>query len=115
MKTIFQFVFLISFLWFAYQDNLLHFRVRIVTLVEHFLHLILGVLLYGFIKGCFLGLFADKKMAVISLLLIAGGSLDEFYFHRNIPLIEVEAHAKEHWSLFFFFVFSVILKSYVPF
>ena len=88
------------FLWLAWRDNLFHLRGRKVPLVENLLHLLLGAALALTFSGAFSGrvtrlLFGLGGVAV-------GGALDEFVYHRQIPVEEHDLHAKEHFTLLVF-------------
>jgi len=91
---------LLPFLWFAARDQLLHLRARRVSLPENLLHLLLGMLMAIVLGRAFL--FDTKWMAVALLLFVVCGALDEYVFHRRIPEVEHDVHAKEHFALLFF-------------
>lgn len=106
-KMILLAVALTPFAYFSFQDNLLHFKIRKVSKPEHLLHLIIGILLFLWIRGMFHQTQDWRYLAGLAF----AGSVDEFYFHRNLPALEVEAHAKAHWSLFLFLAVFLVLST----
>jgi hypothetical protein len=88
------------FLWLAYRDNLFHLRGRRVPLVENLLHVGLGVALVVTIGGGFAGR-VDRLLAGVGGVAVLG-ALDEFVYHRQIPVEEHDLHAKEHFTLLLF-------------
>lgn len=100
---------LLPFLYFAVRDQVLHVTARRVSLAEHVLHLLLGLILAGVIVRAFL--FREKTVALGVLAFAAAGSIDEFVFHRGLPAEEHDTHAKEHFALFLFVaVFGVVIQ-----
>jgi len=91
---------LLPFLYFAARDQVLHFTARRVSVAENLLHLALGVLLTVAITRAFL--FRERSVAVTVLAFAVAGSVDEFVFHRGLPAVEHDVHAKEHFALFVF-------------
>jgi len=112
MKTALLIVALLPFLYFAFRDNVFHFNLRKVSPPEHLIHLFLGVFLVVFVRGAFRGF--DQKAALSMLGLGIFGSLDEFIYHRDLPVEEANAHAKEHWSLLLFLLTSLLLPRFLP-
>ena len=102
LSTIFMGLALVPFLVFAYRDNVLHFRARKVSMVEHALHLGLGFVLFFLIGSAFMGRMG--RMLVGLGLFAVIGAIDEFGFHRAdaIPREEHDVHAKQHFALFVF-------------
>jgi len=93
---------LAPYLYYAAKDGIFHFVGRKVSIVEHVLHLVIGILLTAAIACAFRGL-AVRFMIGIASFLVAGG-IDEFIYHRNLPGAESDLHAKEHLSLMIFIV-----------
>jgi hypothetical protein len=91
---------LLPFLYYAGRDQLLHFRVRRVSIAENVLHLVLGVLLAIVIGRAIL--LQPRPAALALLLFVICGAIDEYIFHRGIPELEHDVHAKEHFALLFF-------------
>ncbi len=110
MKTLLLFLSLAPFLYFVIRDNIYHLHLRKVNLAEHLTHLVLGVSLFVTIKAAFIG--PDPRTSYAFLLLGVAGSLDEFVFHRHLPAEEIDAHAKEHWTLFLFFIVAFLLRDW---
>ncbi len=98
---------LLPFLWFAGRDQVLHFSARKVPVAETILHFILGAILFVVVARAFL---FDQRIVTIGILAFAAaGSLDEFFFHRGVPEVESDVHAKEHFALLLFIaVFEVL-------
>jgi hypothetical protein len=100
---------LLPFLYFAVRDQVLHVTARRVSLAEHVLHVLLGLILTGVIVRAFL--FREKAVALGVLAFAAAGSIDEYVFHRGLPAAEHDTHAKEHFALFVFVaVFGVVSR-----
>jgi hypothetical protein len=91
---------LLPFVWFARKDNMYHFELRAVSRVEHLLHLALGLLLMVAIGGG----IVDKTDYFVGGFALFGvfGAIDEYWFHRDIPIEEHSVHAKEHLGLLIF-------------
>lgn len=100
---------LAPYLWFAGRDNMAHFKLRMVSPLEHALHL----LLLGTLTIACSGVFArDVDRVLLGLLLFVPPALgDELVFHRGIPLEEHDLHAKEHLLLLVFFVVGALVAS----
>ena len=100
---------LLPFLYFAVRDQVLHFSARRVSIAENLLHLALGVVLAAVIARAFF--FRERAVAMGVLAFAVLGSLDEFVFHRGLPAVEHDVHAKEHFALFVFIaVFGVLVQ-----
>jgi hypothetical protein len=93
------------YLYYGTKDNLFHFRGRRVTLVEHLLHLAIGVAIVGAIVSAYRG----RAGAMIGglLLFLVVGATDEYVYHRGLPEHETDLHAKGHMSLLMFVIVSV--------
>jgi hypothetical protein len=99
---------LLPFLYFAARDQWLHLRARRVPLAENGVHALLGLIHAAVIARAFL---FEWRFVIAGLAAFAiCGAVDEFVFHRGLPAIESDVHAKEHFALFAFFaVFGLIL------
>src|SRR4051812_3796120 len=95
----------IPFLHYGIKDNAFHFRGRKVTPWEHLLHVGIGIcqaiMFIQAIRTDFILMFT-----AMGTLLIAGG-LDEYVFHRDLPPVESDLHAKQHFALFIFVVIAL--------
>lgn len=99
---------LAPFLWFAGRDQFLHFTARRVSVAENVIHLLLGLLLAIVIGRAFL--FQPRLVAFALVAFVVVGASDEYVFHRRIPEVEHDVHAKEHFALLFFVaVFSALV------
>ena len=99
---------LVPFLWYALRDQILHFTVRRVSVIENVLHLLLALLLIIVIGQAML--FDTRSVAIALLLFVFCGAGDEYIFHRRIPEAEHDVHAKEHFALLLFVsVFAAIV------
>ena len=99
---------LTPFVYFAARDQWLHLKARRVPLAENAVHALLGIVLSTVIARAFL---FDWRFVIAGLAAFAVcGALDEFVFHRGLPAVESDVHAKEHFALFAFFaVFGLIM------
>jgi hypothetical protein len=88
------------FLWFAWKDNLFHFRGRKVPLFENLLHLVLGAALLLLFSGGIRGEMTRMFLGLGGVGIF--GALDELVYHRGIPSEEHDLHAKEHFTLLVF-------------
>ncbi len=95
----------LPFLYYGGKDNAFHFRGRKVSLTEHLLHAVIGVVLLILFTHA---LMAHHLVVLCTLVffVIAGG-LDEYVFHRGIPAEESDLHAKEHLALLIFIAVSL--------
>jgi hypothetical protein len=95
----------IPFLHYGIKDNAFHFRGRKVSGREHLLHVGIGmcqaIMFIQAVRSDFILMFG-----AMLLLLVAGG-IDEYVFHRDLPPIESDLHAKQHFALFIFVVISL--------
>lgn len=98
----------LPFLYYATKDTLFHFHGRRVSLAEHLLHLAIGLSLVIVVVNAVLGQLA-VMLAGLVLFAIAGG-LDEYVWHRQIPEIETDLHAKEHLALLMFVVVTLVVQ-----
>ncbi|MEZ6145454.1 MAG: hypothetical protein R3B91_08575 [Planctomycetaceae bacterium] len=102
---------IIAFLPFAYyaaKDLRFHFVGRQVSLAEHVLHLAIGICLGIVLTQAVLG--HSGFMLVGLLLLVICGSADEYLWHRGIPEVESDLHAKEHLALLIFVVSTLTVN-----
>lgn len=102
---------LIAFLPFAYyatRDNLFHFRGRRVSPIEHILHLVIGIALFIAVSQAVVG-NSGLMLAGLLFFVVAGG-IDEYVWHRGIPEVESDLHAKEHLALLIFVVVTLAVN-----
>jgi hypothetical protein len=99
---------LVPFLYFAARDQWMHLKARRVPLAENVVHALLGLILMTTIGRAFL---FDWRFVILGVVVFAiCGSIDEFLFHRGLPPVESDVHAKEHFALFAFLaVFALIV------
>jgi hypothetical protein len=88
------------FLWFAWKDNLFHFRGRKVPGLENLLHVGLGLALALLFAGAFRAEMTRLFLGLGGVAVL--GALDELVYHRGIPSEEHDLHAKEHFTLLLF-------------
>lgn len=91
---------LVPYAYFGGKDAVFHFRGRRVSPVEHALHLAIGIGAVGLITAVFKG--RTEALPWSLALLLVGGALDEFVFHKELPEPESDLHAKSHWGLLLF-------------
>ena len=96
VRSILLTVALLPYLYYGTKDNLYHFRGRRVSLVEHVLHLGVGITIVGAIASAYRG----RMSAMIGglLLFLVAGAVDEFVYHRGLPEHETDLHAKGHMA-----------------
>ena len=96
---------LLPYLWYAWKDNAFHFHGRKVSLTEHLLHAAIGVSLAIMFGHAVAG---NHGVVLGALVLFGiGGAIDEYIFHRDLPAVESDLHAKEHLALLIFVVISL--------
>ena len=105
MRAILLTLSLLPYVYYGYKDNMYHFHGRKVSRIEHMLHLAIGIILITAIGNAYAG--RQGVMIAGLLLFLAAGSLDEYWFHRDIPEVESDLHAKEHLGLMIFVVVSI--------
>ena len=105
VRSIILTVALLPYLYYGTKDNLYHFRGRRVSLVEHVLHLGVGVTIVGAIASAYRGRMS--AMVAGLLLFLVAGATDEFIYHRGLPEHETDLHAKGHMALLLFVVVAV--------
>jgi hypothetical protein len=93
---------LLPYLYFGGKDHAYHFTARRVPVVEHLLHLFIGMTVVAGIVNAYRGRTVHF-VAAIALFLVVGG-LDEYVYHRRLPQQESELHAKGHLALLIFVV-----------
>ncbi|MBX7149191.1 hypothetical protein K1X76_08890 [bacterium] len=93
---------ILPFAYFAWKDTIFHLKGRAVTRTEHVIHFILGFILATLFVSSYRGHWG--KWLIASFILFIVGSLDEFIFHKELPLQESDWHAKEHWSLLLYMI-----------
>src|SRR5688500_14563292 len=101
---------LLPWLWFGGSDLLFHFRARKPGLLETFVHIGIGFFQVGFVAAAFLG-----SMGWVCLwftLLSLFGAIDEYIFHHDLPVREVDLHAKAHFALLIFASVAVLLTEF---
>lgn len=91
---------LVPYVYFGGKDAVFHFRGRRVSPVEHILHLAIGVGAVAVVAAIFKG--RGEVLPSSLALLLVGGALDEFVFHKELPEPESDLHAKSHWGLLVF-------------
>lgn len=97
----------LPFLYYASKDAVFHFRGRRVTLIEHLLHLAIGVALAIVLVNAVAGNFGVMLVGLV-FFIVAGG-IAEFVWHRGIPEQESDLHAKEHLALLLFVVAALVV------
>ena len=95
----------VPFIYYGGKDTAFHFRGRKVSLTEHLLHGIIGMVLLILFAQAIMGHHLVVLCALV--LFVVAGSIDEYIFHRDIPAQESDLHAKEHLALFIFIVISL--------
>ena len=105
VRSIILTVALLPYLYYGRKDNLYHFRGRRVSLVEHVLHLGVGITIVGAIACAYRGRMS--AMVAGLLLFLVAGATDEFVYHRGLPEHETDLHAKGHMALLLFVVVAV--------
>lgn len=93
---------LAPFLFYATKDQILHLRARKVSVWENLVHLALGIVLAAAVGNVYLGRITTVVIAFLFFGLL--GAIDEYVFHRGLPAIESDVHAKEHLALLLFVV-----------
>ncbi len=91
---------LATFGYYAWRDNAFHFRGRVVTRGEHVLHGVIGLLLIGLVTAAVR--LDPVRLPIFAGLFALAGAADEFGYHRDLPAVEADYHAKEHLSLMLF-------------
>jgi len=98
----------LPFLYYATKDNPFHFRGRKVSPPEHILHLAIGIALLIAVSHAVMG---NSGVMLIGLLFfVVAGGLDEYIWHRGIPEVESDLHAKEHLALLIFIVITLAVN-----
>lgn len=95
----------LPFAYFGLKDNSFHFKGRKVSLAEHLIHVAIGMsqvmILIQALRG-------DLVLMFVGLgLLAAVGAVDEYIYHRALPIEESDLHAKQHFALFVFVVVAI--------
>jgi hypothetical protein len=98
-------IFLLPYLYYGTKDNIYHFVGRKVSLVEHLVHLFIGITLFAAIAQAYQAR-AIAFVIGIAIFLIAG-AIDEYIYHRHLPEHESDLHAKGHLALLIFVVVAV--------
>ena len=95
----------LPFAFFGWKDNSFHFRGRRVSITEHILHVGIGVtqaiIFIQALRGNLILMFLGLGMLIVT------GSIDEYIFHRELPVEESDLHAKQHFALFIFVVVAI--------
>lgn len=97
---------LVPYVYYGGKDAVFHFRGRRVSSVEHALHLAIGIGAVGVAAAIFKG--RGEALPWSLALLLVGGALDEFVFHKGLPEPEPDLHAKSHWGLLLFVVVGLL-------
>ena len=79
-----------------------------MSLWENLVHLGIGVVLVAVVSNAYLRRFGI--VVVGSLFFGVLGAVDEYVFHRNLPAVESDVHAKEHLALLLFVVAFAALE-----
>lgn len=108
MRAAILFVSFLPFLYYAGRDTMFHFRGRKVSVAEHAIHAAIGVSLVVIVSNAIVGRYV-AMLAGLALFAIVG-ALDEFIWHRGLPEVESDLHAKEHLALFLFLVVTLALN-----
>ena len=87
----------------------MHRGARPVPKLEHLLHGLLGLAIFGLAGTAFTAQLG--KMFIALGAFFALGLLAEFVYHRDIPAEEHSLHATEHMLLFGFVVLAVVMSS----
>jgi len=95
------------FLYYARKDFLYHRSQRKVPAAERLLHGGIGVMIGGMFLQAILG--HSQLMLLALALFVVMGAADEYVFHRGIPGVESDIHAKEHLALLIFVVASLVI------
>src|SRR5690242_2581658 len=98
-------IFLLPYLYFGTKDHLYHFVGRKVSVAEHIVHLLIGMVLIAAIANAFFGR-PIRFVAGLALFLVVG-AVDEYIYHRGLPEHESDLHAKGHLALLIFVVVSL--------
>jgi hypothetical protein len=98
----------LPFLYYAIRDARFHFTGRKVTFAEHVIHLAIGFALAIVLVQAVMG-NSTLMLVGLALLCVAGGA-DEYIWHRRIPEIETDLHAKEHLALLIFVVATLVVN-----
>jgi hypothetical protein len=98
----------LPFLYYAIRDARFHFTGRKVTFAEHVIHLAIGLALAISLIQAVMG--NSGLMLGGLLLLVVAGSADEYIWHRGIPEVETDLHAKEHLALLIFVVATLAVN-----
>jgi hypothetical protein len=96
---------LLPYLYYGTKDNIYHFIGRKVSVIEHLVHLFIGITLFAAIAQAYWAR-PIAFVAGIAIFLVAG-AIDEYIYHRNLPEHESDLHAKGHLALLIFVVVAV--------
>jgi uncharacterized membrane protein YhhN len=98
-------IFLLPYLYFGAKDHVYHFVGRKVSIAEHVVHAIIGIILFGAIASAFRG----RPVAFVAGLaaFLVAGAADEYIWHRGLPEHESDLHAKGHLALLIFVVVAL--------
>ncbi|HSU56871.1 MAG TPA: hypothetical protein VLT36_22620 [Candidatus Dormibacteraeota bacterium] len=95
----------VPFIYYGSKDTAFHFHGRKVSLSEHLLHAVIGLVLLTLFAHALMGHHLVVLCALV--LFVVAGSIDEYIFHHDIPAEESDLHAKEHLALVIFIVVSL--------
>jgi len=98
-------IFLLPYLYYGGKDHRYHFTGRKVSLAEHVIHLLIGMVLLAAIVNAYRGR-AIAFVAALALFLVVG-AMDEYIWHRGLPEHESDLHAKGHLALLIFVVVAL--------
>ena len=96
--------------FFAVKDGMLHVgkrKARAVTLPEHLVHVVIIVPLAWLVGGVFT---RNIDIAALGLATFLAPALaDELVWHRKLPDVETNAHAKGHLALLAFLAVAALV------
>jgi hypothetical protein len=98
-------IFLMPYLYYGTKDNMYHFAGRKLHIVEHLIHLMIGIIMFTSIINAFRGRPVAFGAGMVMLLIV--GAADEYIFHRGLPPHESDLHAKGHLALLIFVVVAL--------
>ena len=98
-------LFLLPYLYYGGKDQVFHFVDRKVSVVEHVVHVFIGIAIAAAIFNAYLGR-AVAFVILVALFLVVG-AIDEYIYHRHLPEQESDLHAKGHLALLIFVVVSL--------
>jgi hypothetical protein len=96
---------LLPYAWFGLSDNVYHARHRVVPGAERLAHAAIVLALLTVVPQAYLG---NRGMVLAGLVLfVAARAVDEYVFHRKLPVAESALHARTHFA-FLTYVFTIL-------